>query len=149
MSRALIQPEMLVWARKRAGFAVEDLAKKLGVKEAEKILSWERGEEKPTFKQAQKVALALRIPFGYLYLGSPPEEKPIIPDLRTVGDKAIYSYSLDLKEVIDDVQRKMEWYKDYLQEIGAEKLEFAGKISFRLHVGAEAKVSKNQVVLTT
>lgn len=131
MTSALIQPQMLVWARKRADFAVEELAKKLGIKDSERILSWEQGNEKPTFKQAQKVAQVLHIPFGYLYLDSPPVEKPVIPDLRTVGDKTTRSYSMDLNEVIADVQRKMEWYKDYLQEIGAERLDFAGKFSVK------------------
>lgn len=127
MASALIKPQMLVWARKRAGFAIEDLAKKLGLKEAEKVLAWEQGKENPTFKQAQKAAQTMHIPFGFLFLNSPPAEKPVIPDLRTVGDAAAFSYSLDLQEVIADVQRKMEWYKDYLRDIGAEELEFAGK----------------------
>jgi Zn-dependent peptidase ImmA (M78 family)/DNA-binding XRE family transcriptional regulator len=127
MGRALIQPKILTWARNRARLNIEDLAKKVGIKNAEKITSWELGVEQPTFKQAQKLAKALYIPFGYLFLENPPEDKAPIPDLRTVGDRAGFSYSPDLKEVIADVQRKIEWYKDYLKEIGAEKLPFAGK----------------------
>jgi Zn-dependent peptidase ImmA (M78 family)/DNA-binding XRE family transcriptional regulator len=127
MGRAMIQPKILTWARNRAHLAIEDLARKVGIKKAEKVVCWEKGEEQPTFKQAQKLAKALYIPFGYLFLETPPQEKASIPDLRTLGDRKTFSYSPDLKEVIADVQRKIEWYKDYLKEIGAEKLAFAGK----------------------
>lgn len=46
--RALVNPEMLRWARERASLAVPALARKLSVSEI-KIHEWEVGETKPTF----------------------------------------------------------------------------------------------------
>lgn len=129
MASALIQPRMLEWARKRAGFAIEVVAKKLSVKDTAQILAWEQGTESPTFVQAQKAARVLHVPFGYLFLKAPPEEDLFIPDLRTICDRPADKYSLDLRDTIADVMRKMEWYKDYQKEIGATELEFAGKFS--------------------
>jgi len=64
-----------------------------------------------------------------LFLKAPPEEDLVIPDLRTICDRPADKYSLDLRDTIADVMRKMEWYKDYQKEIGATELEFAGKFS--------------------
>jgi len=50
VASALIQPKMLEWARKRAGFAIEDVAKKLSVKDAAQILAWEQ-KAQPLFRR--------------------------------------------------------------------------------------------------
>jgi hypothetical protein len=70
-------PEILVWARKRAGI---DEASIFAVNK--KYTDWELGKARPTFKQAQTLAKKLRIPFGYLYLSKPPVEKQYTADLR-------------------------------------------------------------------
>jgi DNA-binding transcriptional regulator YiaG len=42
MTQAMINPEMLSWARERAGFAVPEFAKKMD-KTPEWLLEWESG----------------------------------------------------------------------------------------------------------
>ena len=126
MARASISPTVLKWARERSLFDLERLAKKIPVK-SQKITLWEEGDEKPTFKQAQKLAQILHIPFGYLFLPHPPKEKLPIPDLRTIYDEYREDYSLNLKETILDVLRKQDWYIDYLMEEERESLPFIGR----------------------
>jgi Zn-dependent peptidase ImmA (M78 family)/DNA-binding XRE family transcriptional regulator len=126
MARASISPTVLKWARERSLFDLERLAKKIPVK-SQKITLWEEGDEKPTFKQAQKLAQILHIPFGYLFLPHPPKEKLPIPDLRTIYDEYHEDYSLNLKETILDVLRKQDWYIDYLMEEERESLPFIGR----------------------
>lgn len=128
MSQALISAETLRWARERSEMNAESLAHKIPVK-IDKILKWESGELKPTFKQAQKIANALHIPFGYLYLPTPPPEKLQIPDLRTIRNHRITKFSIDLKDVISNTIRKQDWYRDYLIEQGNEKILFIGRFS--------------------
>lgn len=67
MSQALINPDVLAWARERAQYSQDTIADKLNVT-LEKFLHWETGEKRPTFRQAQNLAQGLRIPFGYLFL---------------------------------------------------------------------------------
>ena len=55
MSQALVNPEILSWARDRAGLSLSVLAKKMSIKE-ERLEAWEAGERKPTFKQAKTLA---------------------------------------------------------------------------------------------
>ena len=126
MTTALVNRSILSWARERAGLGLEELAEKLGNK-VEKLILWESGEAKPTFKQAQDLANTLHIPFGFLFLAHPPSEPLPIPDLRTIGNQATDSISLDLRDLVNDVLRKQDWYRDHLVEEGSERLPFVGR----------------------
>lgn len=67
MTEALINPKILEWASDRSDMPPEKLAKCVGKEtKPEQIISWQKGESKPTLTQAEKLANALRIPFGYL-----------------------------------------------------------------------------------
>lgn len=116
------------WSRQRAGLTEAELAESILVKE-EKVLAWEAGESKPTFRQAQQWANLAHIPFGYLFLQAPPEEKLPLPDLRTIGSSAPSEASIDLLDTVRDVLRKHEWYLDYLKDQEQEPLPFVGKFS--------------------
>ena len=47
---ALVNPNLLTWAREQSGYVAGPVAKRLNVK-AERLLAWERGELKPTLRQ--------------------------------------------------------------------------------------------------
>ncbi|NOX14993.1 MAG: ImmA/IrrE family metallo-endopeptidase [Epsilonproteobacteria bacterium] len=133
-THALIEPSVLVWARTRAQMTIDALSAKLSIA-TNKIELWEEGKAKPTFKQAQKVAKTLQIPFGYLYLSKPPEETLSIPDLRTLGDETPEELSPTFKELLRDMERKQQWYKEYAIENKEEKLPFIG--SFNINSSIE------------
>ena len=125
MSVAYINPEVLAWARERAGVPPEELMQKVN----RKYVDWEAGNALPTFCQAQTLAKKLHIPFGFFYLSEPPKESPLTVDLRTLSDSNHHEFSLELRDVVADARRKQEWYREYLLEGGAEPLEFVGKFS--------------------
>ncbi|NIE77025.1 ImmA/IrrE family metallo-endopeptidase [Pantoea sp. Ap-967] len=127
---ALVNPVILTWSRLRAGLSTEQLAKKLPVK-TERVESWEAGEAKPTFLQAQKWANAAHIPFGFLFLPQPPVESLPLPDLRTVGSLAPEHPSLNLLDTVKDAIRKQDWYLDYLQDHERAHLDFVARFTFR------------------
>jgi transcriptional regulator with XRE-family HTH domain len=52
---APINPDLLVWARKTAGYSVEAAAGKLGLK-PDKLDAIERGSAPPSFAQIEKAA---------------------------------------------------------------------------------------------
>lgn len=124
MSVAYINPEVLVWARERAGVRSEEL-----MSFHRKYVEWELGTALPTFRQAQELAKKLHVPFGFLYLTTPPREEPVTADLRTFNDEHHREFSLELRDVISDAKRKQEWYREYLIEGGAEPLTFIGRFS--------------------
>jgi len=130
MPRAQIQPAVLQWARKRLEWGPKQLAEKAAL-HTEQILRWETGESSPTFRQAQNLARATRIPFGYLFLPTPPIETPAIPDLRTVSDDNSRPLSVDYEDVVNSVLEKQDWYRSFLLEAGNPPLRFVGKFTLR------------------
>ena len=121
--RVEIKPELLRWARKRAGRDRASLRKKFPCLE-----SWERGETKPTFKQLEAFAKATFVPIGYLFLAEPPAERIPIPDLRIIGGEEIKNPSPDLLDVLYLCQRRQAWYRDYAKLTGEESRPFVGSL---------------------
>ena len=88
-----------------------------------------RGDTRPPFDKAQKIAQVLRIPFGYLFLSKPPDLTAPIPDLRTPDERA--PLSLDFLEVVNDALVKQDWYRDYLLEFKSPRLKFVGSFTVK------------------
>lgn len=116
-----VKPELIRWAINRSRLSEEDLAHTFP-----KLDDWRRGDRLPTFKQLEQFAHKTMTPFGYFFLDSPPEEKLPIPDFRTVGDTPIERPSPNLIETIQVMQRRQEWMREYVIEIGQTPLEFVG-----------------------
>ena len=122
-----LQPAVLRWARERRGLDLEVLAKKLKVEE-EAVASWEKtGEIK--FSKIIALARVTNTPEGFLYLNEPPRDELPIPDFRTVGNEKVQHPSPDLLETIEDMQRRQNWMREYMQEEGEEPLPFVGSAS--------------------
>jgi len=117
--RVEIKPEMLRWARERAGVAPVALFKYFP-----KLEEWERGEGQPTFRQLESFANKTYTPFGYLFLTNPPEEKLPIPDFRTVQETRRGKPSPNLLETVQMMQRRQDWMREYLIDQGAGPLAF-------------------------
>ena len=81
MNRVEVKPELLRWARERAGFSVDALARRFA-----RLDAWERGDAHPTLKQLEGFAKATFTPIGFLFLQEPPLERVPIPDFRTVAN---------------------------------------------------------------
>ncbi|WP_349367357.1 XRE family transcriptional regulator [Salinarimonas sp.] len=126
MPAALINGTMLRWARERAGVSIEAVAERLS-KSPDDLAAWERGDAKPTFRQAQALASALHVPFGFLFLTEPPAE-PRLPDFRRLsGERDTPRFDANTLDLIRDVLFKHDWYKQILIEEGDEPLGFVGR----------------------
>ena len=123
-----INPELLRWARERAGLDISDL---VGVRAFRDYAKWESGAAKPTLRQLEAIARKTHAPLGYLFLSKPPEEPLPIPDFRTVGDKPIKRPSPDLLDTVYTLQRRQEWASEHLREQGIDPLAFIGSA----HIG--------------
>lgn len=133
---AHINPQVLSWARLRSGISSPQLQAELKIS-SEQLAAWERGETHPPFDKAQKIAQALRIPFGYLFLSNPPDLSTPLPDMRTHADR--HPLSLDFLEVVNDALVKQDWYRNYLEEIKESKLKFVGSFTPKDAPGDVAK----------
>ena len=124
-----LQPEVLRWARERAGFERSELARKLQVS-PERVSEWERNG-KISVAQADRLAQRTHTALGFLYLTEPPEERLPIPDFRTRDNAP--PPSSDLLKTIYLVQRRQAWMRDELIEGGAEPLDFIGAYDMDVH----------------
>jgi len=130
MTQALVTPEIIRWARERKNLTVDEAAKKIQVN-PDKLGAWENAKARPTFRQAKKLAVAFQIPFGYLFLSTPPSEKLPLPDLRTVAGQNLRASSPNLLDVLNDALRKQQWYRGYQVEDGGNSLPSVGRFSIR------------------
>lgn len=119
MSRAPISPDLLRWARERADLTQEDL-----VPTFRKLPEWESGQARPTFKQLERFARKVRVPFGYLFLPEPPEEHLPIADFRTVGDAPYSRPSPELIDTLYAMQGRQAWLREFLVGNDADPLPF-------------------------
>jgi Zn-dependent peptidase ImmA (M78 family) len=133
MLRVDVKPELLRWARKRAGLDEVTLARTFP-----KLSAWERGDERPTLKQLERFASVTHAPVGFLFLDAPPVDRIPIPDLRTVGDRAVAHPSPDLLETLFICQQRQEWFRDAARTAGEERLPFVGSLRVGSDVVAAA-----------
>lgn len=124
-TRVAVRPELIDWAVKRSRRPVADLA----TGGAKKLGEWLDGDERPTMKQLEEFARKARVPFGYLFLSEPPREELPLPDFRTKADAAVGNFSPDLLEAVLTMQRRQDWMRDYLLDLGEDPLPFAGSLS--------------------
>ncbi len=142
-----LKPEVLRWARERAGLDAVALAKKVGLT-VDRVRFWEESGEL-RFNQAEKLARVTHTPFGYLYLAVPPEEKLPVPDFRTVGNEGMQRPSPEILDVLDEAQRRQDWFRDYLVRSGAEPLPFVGSLNLNIAPQVAAERICAQMGITT
>jgi len=121
MIRVDVSPELLRWARERAGFSISMLARRFP-----KLAEWERGDARPTLKQLEKFAKATYTPVGFLFLPEPPVEQVPIPDFRTIENIHLGQPSPDLLDTLYVCQQRQEWYRDFARSTGEGALGFVG-----------------------
>jgi Zn-dependent peptidase ImmA (M78 family) len=138
MIRVEVKPELLRWARERAGIGLGALAERFPQLDA-----WERGEARPTLRQVERFAKATYTPVGFLFLPEPPVERVPIPDFRTVGGKRIDRPSPDLLDTIYICQQRQEWYRDFARSVGEEPRAFVGSINITSDVEKIAKTIRH------
>ena len=124
MLRVPLNPDLLRWARERAGLEVEDLAGRFP-----KLELWEAGELQPTLKQLEGFAKATHAPIGYLFLQKPPIEEVPIPDFRTPGNVHIGHPSPDLLDMVHVCLQRQEWYRGFARLNREEPYDFVGSAS--------------------
>jgi Zn-dependent peptidase ImmA (M78 family)/DNA-binding XRE family transcriptional regulator len=81
MTKALVKPELLKWARRSAKVSVEDAAKVVNV-DAERIEQWEKGDDAPTVPQLRALAKKYHFPLAVFYLPEPPLDFAPLRDFR-------------------------------------------------------------------
>src|ERR1017187_9694215 len=93
--RAIVKPELLVWARESAHFQPHVAAKKANVP-VERLLEWETGETSPTINQLRTLANIYKRPLAVFFLPEAPEQFDVMRDFRRLPGTVRAEYSPEL-----------------------------------------------------
>lgn len=129
---SIFNPSMLEWAMDRVGMTKQDLSDALRDHSGEKLKSWLNGNKKPTIKQAETLASLLGIPLGYLCLDTPPDESPLTPDLRTIGNRPLTKYSVGLRLTLEHALACQDFLSDYLRNNDYPEFEYKKYLSLTM-----------------
>jgi Zn-dependent peptidase ImmA (M78 family)/DNA-binding XRE family transcriptional regulator len=116
---ALVERELLIWARESAHLTIPEAAKKVGVKE-ERLRGWEAGEIRPTIKQLRKLGKVYRRPIAIFYLPEPPKDFAPLSDFRRFADTKAGILSPDLQFEVRRAQERREIALELYQDLGYE-----------------------------
>lgn len=83
---ALVNPELLIWARRCSGLSIQEASKKIPVK-PDRLESWERGQLRPTINQLRKLSNVYKRPIAVFYLSESPADFSPIRDFRRLPGK--------------------------------------------------------------
>ena len=133
-----VEPTVLLWALERSNKSVDGLSTKPALKRLQK---WLNNDGRPTLLQLEVFADATYTPFGYLLLSEPPDDPPSpIPHFRTMDNGKPRKRSINLEDTIKLTERRQEWIREYLIEVGAEPLPFVNSCTID---GDPIKVADN------
>jgi len=139
-----IKPEMIQWAIRRAQLAKSDLQSPV-------ILfakQWMHGKEKPTLSKLDTFAKKVMVPFGYLFLDSPPIETLPVADFRTFDDQIPRDPSPNLLDTIYDMQRRQDWMREEMIANEMEPIAFYRSIGQNETIETAAAKIRNSLGLS-
>lgn len=124
---AYITPKVLKWARTTAKMSLETAAAKVSVT-PERLEAWENHEsaDRPTIRQAEKLAHAYKRPFAMLFLPEIPFDFTPLQDFRRSGSKELTTAAVFIQR---ELQQKQAWMSDLHRENGEPPLPFVGRFS--------------------
>lgn len=121
VERINIAANMLEWAITRAGYSLVRYRE-----EHETVAAWIDGKKKPTLKQLEEFANKLHVPFGFLFLTTPPVEQSPIPFFRGKANNGCLD--LNTYDTVLTLQRRQEWLSNYLADNDFSKRIFVGSL---------------------
>ena len=140
-----INPEILGWARERAGLSLEKAAKKIGLS-SQKLAKMENGESKPTRTQLSNIAKAYWRPVTVFYADEPPVESYLGADFRSTGLEISAEERGRLDALIRNIHVRQSIVKGILEE-DEESRSFVGSLKDTDNTHAAVEVIKKILTL--
>jgi Zn-dependent peptidase ImmA (M78 family)/DNA-binding XRE family transcriptional regulator len=129
-SEALIEKELLVWARESIGLDVTEAARRIHVK-PESLAQWELGTIRPSIPQARKAASVYKRSLAVFYLPGPPREDFQMQDFRTIPEERRIHKSPSLHLAIRQVHYKRDTAIQLAEELEDDIPPFDRQLSLR------------------
>jgi Zn-dependent peptidase ImmA (M78 family)/transcriptional regulator with XRE-family HTH domain len=125
--KALVKPDLLIWARTSAQLSVDQAARKAQVKE-EQLLAWEQGTSQPSIPQLRKLSRVYKRPLAVFFLAKPPKTFDALRDFRKLPQDMVGTQSPELAFEIRRARARREIALDlYVDLMGEEPKPFSAK----------------------
>jgi len=115
---------MLEWARVEAGYALEQVAKKIH-QSLEKLRAWETGTIQPTLPQAERLAKLYERPLSIFSLPSPPQIPPLATEYRRLPGVRPGSEPPELRLAVRRLVHRRRLALHLYSDLGDDPAEFA------------------------
>lgn len=113
-----INPEMLRWARTRAGYSMEDVARRRRVDPAT-VEDWEEGKSYPTWRQLEQLAdKDYHRSTGFFFLNNPPEESTVSAEFRRLPSSMLEGLEADTLYAVRQARLRQEDLGELLGDQG-------------------------------
>ena len=113
---AMIESQMLKWARRTTGLSIEDAARKARIR-PELLSAWELGNGRPTISQLRKLGAVYKRPIAVFYLPEPPTEFQALRDFRRLPDGPALFESPELRFDIRQIQGRREFAIELYEQL--------------------------------
>jgi Zn-dependent peptidase ImmA (M78 family) len=140
-TEALVEPDILRWARDTAGLSVDEAAHSLQTR-PEKVQAWEEGEAHPSMAQLRRMATTYRRLLSDFYLPKAPDEAPLPHDFRRMSGEVAFHYSKALRYHLRLARERRALAVDFAAELDAEIPQLTGRLQVNAdteHTGAELR----------
>jgi len=131
VSKAMaLNPQIMIWAREKAGLSVDEAAHVLGFKDArdrtaaERLQTIEAGEEEPSRSVLLKMSHAYHRSLLVFYLSEPPRTGDRGEDFRRVPGVEAPEYDPTLDALIRDIRGRQSVVKDLLEQSEPRRVDF-------------------------
>ena len=122
--KAIVKPELLVWARESAHLRMEEAAQKAQVTK-EQLAAWEGGEGHPSIPQLRKLGRVYKRPLAVFYLPRRPKTFDALRDFRRLPQEMVGKQSPELAYEIRRARARREVALDLYRDLIGEPEVFA------------------------
>ncbi len=103
-----VNPEVLRWARERAGYSIGQIAEAFK-KQSSEISGWEEGASVPTYNQLERLAYSFyKRPLALFFFPTPPEETDPEQEFRTLPESELANLLPDTRHAIREGRAMQE-----------------------------------------
>ncbi len=142
-----VKPEILTWAYQRAGYDKERAIAAFPKTKSNPadLEAWLSHKDKPSVSQLQKFATKFLVPFGYLFLDTPPDESIPFPMFR--GKGLSKHFDLNVYDTILYIQRRQNWLEEYLNNNEIDTCQLVNTIHLTTPIGKAVSILRDELHL--
>lgn len=145
---ALINPDILVWARQLLRYDIDNASYKIGI-EPDVLNGWETGTSNPSIPQLRKIGQTYNRPIAHFYLPCPPLSKmPKVKDHRLLPEDGIGYYTPELMKEFLNASSRREIMIEMFQNIKENPKTFDRKMSIQLSIDKFASTIRTMLGVT-